>query len=87
MHITTIGRIDIVDTIAATMRIHVLALDGVFDSGLSALLDVFGTANELQPGEAPLRVQAVGVRRRVRTLQGFTVPVLPADQGPAPTCW
>jgi len=66
------------------MRIHVLALDGVFDSGLAALLDVFATANELQPGEAPLRVQAVGLRRRVRTVQGFAVPVQPAHAGPAP---
>lgn len=73
-----------VDIIVAIMRIHVLALDGVFDSGLAALLDVFGTANELQPGEAPLRVQAVGMRRRVRTVQGFTVPVQPARAGPAP---
>ena len=29
------------------MRIHVLALDGVFDLGISAVLDGFQTANEL----------------------------------------
>ncbi|MCW7540409.1 helix-turn-helix domain-containing protein [Aquabacterium sp. A7-Y] len=63
------------------MQIDVLALDGVFDTGLSAVLDVFGTANELQPGELPLRVRVVGVRRRVRTDRGFVVPVEPADSG------
>ena len=29
------------------MRINILALSGVFDTGLSALLDAFGTVNAL----------------------------------------
>ena len=29
------------------MRIHILALNGVFDTGLAAVLDAFGTANAL----------------------------------------
>jgi len=29
------------------MRIHVLALNGVFDTGLARVLDAFGTANAL----------------------------------------
>ena len=29
------------------MRVSVLALDGVFDTGLSIVLDAFQTANEL----------------------------------------
>ena len=29
------------------MKVNVLALDGAFDTGLSTLLDAFGTANEL----------------------------------------
>ena len=29
------------------MRIYILALDGVFDIGLSSLIDVISTANEL----------------------------------------
>jgi transcriptional regulator GlxA family with amidase domain len=61
------------------MRIDVLALDGVFDTGLAALLDVFGTANELSGGQPPLRVRTVGVRRRVRSALGLSVPVQPAD--------
>src|SRR5262252_8710971 len=66
------------------MRIDVLALDGVFDTGLTALLDVFGTANELSGGKRPLRVRIVGVRRSVRTDLGLLVPVQPADDRDPP---
>lgn len=66
------------------MRIDVLALDGVFDTGLAALLDVFGAANELTAGGAGLQVRVVGVRRRVRTDHGLTVPVEPADDSDPP---
>ena len=66
------------------MRIDVLALDGVFDTGLTALLDVFGTANELSGGKQPLRVRIVGVRRRVRTDLGLLVPVQPGDDRDPP---
>ena len=61
------------------MRIHILALDGVFDLGLAALTDTLGTANQLAGslahGPSPVEVTLVGVRRRVRTAQGLTVPV------------
>ncbi len=61
------------------MRIQVLALDGVFDLGLAAVLDVFRTANELIEATAasvpPFAVQVVGVRRSVKTSNGLTVPV------------
>jgi transcriptional regulator GlxA family with amidase domain len=61
------------------MRVNVLALDGVFDLGLSAVLDVFATANELieLAGLAVQRfeVRTVGVRRTVRTSHGLRVPV------------
>jgi transcriptional regulator GlxA family with amidase domain len=61
------------------MRVAVLALDGVFDLGLSAVLDGFQTANELieMSGLAVPRfdVRIVGVRRAVKTSQGLTVPV------------
>ena len=40
------GKKDIFDIIIA-MRVNVLVLDGVFDLGLSAVLDVFQTANEV----------------------------------------
>lgn len=63
------------------MRIHILVLDGVFDLGLAALTDTLGTANQLAGSLAhapsPVEVTLVGVRRRVRTAQGLTVPVVP----------
>jgi transcriptional regulator GlxA family with amidase domain len=61
------------------MRVTVLALDGVFDLGLSAVLDAFQTANELievaQLSSPPFEVCLQGVRKHVRTSQGFNVPV------------
>jgi transcriptional regulator GlxA family with amidase domain len=61
------------------MRVSVLALDGVFDLGLSAVVDAFQTANELidMAGLAVPRfeVRTVGVRRSVKTSHGLSVPV------------
>lgn len=70
------------------MKVHVLALDGVFDTGLSTVLDTLATANELAGmlGHASLRfdVSVVGLRRQVSTAQGLKVPVRPAaDVGTA----
>jgi transcriptional regulator GlxA family with amidase domain len=61
------------------MRINVLALDDVFDLGLSAVLDAFQTANELI-GMAGLsvprfEVRIVGLRKEAKTSQGLTVPL------------
>lgn len=65
------------------MRIDVLVLDGVFDLGLSAVLDAFQTANELieVSGLAVPRfeVRMVGVRRSVKTSRGLNVPVWSVD--------
>jgi transcriptional regulator GlxA family with amidase domain len=70
------------------MRLHILVLDGVFDLGLAALTDTFGTANELAgslaQAPAPVEVTLVGVRRRVRTAQGLTVPVVPIHRAAKP---
>ena len=64
------------------MKIHVLALDGVFDTGLATVLDAFETANELaeMSGLASPRfdVAIVGVRKAVKTSQGLAVPVAAA---------
>lgn len=63
------------------MRIVVLALEGVFDTGLTVMLDAFSTANALSArlfgGTPRFNLTVVGVRRRVRTGQGLTVPVNP----------
>jgi transcriptional regulator GlxA family with amidase domain len=70
------------------MRVHVLALDGVFDTGLSTVLDAFGTANELAAmtgrSSPPFDVRLVGLRRSVRTSQGLRVPVQAASGRKAP---
>jgi transcriptional regulator GlxA family with amidase domain len=70
------------------MRIQVLVLDGVFDIGLSAVLDTLATANDLGAGGgrgAPrFSVERVGLRRRVRTQQGLSVPLSPAGRGRTP---
>lgn len=65
------------------MQLTVLVLDGVFDTGLTALLDTFATANELAAAQgfasAPYGVRLVGVRRRIRTALGFSILVDPAS--------
>lgn len=63
------------------MRICVLALDGVFDTGLTAMLDTFTTANELARMKGadvePFQITVVGVRPRIRTALGLTMGVEP----------
>jgi transcriptional regulator GlxA family with amidase domain len=63
------------------MRLTVLALDGVFDTGLTVLLDTFSTANELTCAQGIARplfdVQVVGVWPQIRTGLGLTATVEP----------
>jgi len=70
------------------MRIHVLALNGVFDTGLAAVLDAFGTANALaeMTGVSSLRfqIEVVGLRKIVTTARGLRVPVIAAARAKAP---
>lgn len=66
------------------MRIYLLALSDVFDTGLSTLLDTFSTANALaeSTGTSSTRfdVTIVSVRPQVRTSQGLSVPVMSATR-------
>jgi transcriptional regulator GlxA family with amidase domain len=61
------------------MRVDILTLDGVFDLGLSAVLDVLRTANELieMTGMTVARFEprVVAVRKTVKTSHGLAVPV------------
>ena len=61
------------------MRISVLALDGLFDTGLTVALDALTLANKFaaqQMGGTPyFDVSVVGVRRKVRSGQGLGIPV------------
>ncbi|MCX4586742.1 GlxA family transcriptional regulator [Streptomyces sp. NBC_01481] len=64
------------------MDVSVLVYDGVFDSGLSAILDVLAGANAMR-GEIPhpppaWQVTTIGFRRRVRTGAGHIVTTQPA---------
>ena len=56
--------------------------DQLYRGGLAALTDTLSTANELAASlpdaPAPIELTLVGVRKRVRTAQGLTVPVHPA---------
>jgi transcriptional regulator GlxA family with amidase domain len=72
------------------MKIDVLALNGVFDTGLAAVLDAFATATELAAAEGltsiSFDVTVVGLCRQVRSNQGLEVPVSPA-QSRTPPDW
>jgi len=65
--------------IDTAMRIVVLTLEGVFDTGLATVLDAFATANELARVagiDVPaFEVAVVGMRPQVRSGLGLQVPV------------
>jgi transcriptional regulator GlxA family with amidase domain len=61
------------------MKIFLLALEGVFDTGLAVMLDAFSIANRIaanqMEGAFSFDVAMVGVRKRVRSGHGLIVPV------------
>ncbi|MBC6456623.1 GlxA family transcriptional regulator [Actinomadura sp. HBU206391] len=66
------------------MNVTVLAIDGVFDSGLSGILDVLQVANGMR-GELPVpppewKVTTAGFRRRVHTGLGHVVSTAPISE-------
>lgn len=64
------------------MRVYILALQDTFDTGLSTLLDTLSVANELAASSGTLTtrfdVTIVGVRSRVTTNHGLSIPARPA---------
>src|ERR1700740_1894855 len=70
------------------MRINILVLNGVFDTGLTAVLDAFGTANALaaMTGLSSLHFQTkvVGLRKSITTARGLSVPAAPAARAQTP---
>lgn len=67
------------------MRVSVLVLDGVFDTGLSVILDTLETANELAAAtgsgnakSSRYDVTLCGLRRSAKTHQGLRVDLEPA---------
>src|SRR6202035_764488 len=85
--LVSIGKIAKFDIIIA-MRIHILALYGVFDTLLAAVLDAFGTANALaeMTGFSSLRFQTkvVGLRKIITPAHGLSVPVTAAARAQTP---
>jgi len=82
----------------ADMRVAVLVLNDVFDSGLAVVLDTLETANSLAQSkprpsratagkgsaQAPYEVTVCGLARKVRTHQGFGVPLVRAESRARP---
>jgi transcriptional regulator GlxA family with amidase domain len=71
------------------MRVAILAVDGMFDSGLSAIWDILATANVLSAQadlpEPPFQVSTVADQASVRTANGLeltTTPWLQARHDP-----
>lgn len=57
-----------------TLRVHILPLEGVFDTGLSCLLDAFGLANRLAMGASQstrFEITVKGVEPEVHTGHGL----------------
>jgi transcriptional regulator GlxA family with amidase domain len=67
--------------VVGTMRISVLALEGLFDSGLTVILDAFSIANSFSIRQLEratyFDVSIVGVRRTVQSGQGLSISVQP----------
>ena len=65
------------------MKVYVLVLNKVFDTGLSTILDTLGVANALAGSTGTpsthFEVTMVGVRSNVKTNRGLTVPVIPVS--------
>jgi transcriptional regulator GlxA family with amidase domain len=70
------------------MKISILALEGLFDTGLTVMLDAFALAHKfavVQMGGTPrFDVSIVAVRRKVRSGQGLAIPVQSAMAAPKP---
>ena len=87
---SALGDTDPIDSfyIDPAMRISVLALNGVFDTGLTTVLDALTTANKLAGATgltAPgFEITLVGMRRRVHTALGMQVPVRDTSTAPSP---
>jgi transcriptional regulator GlxA family with amidase domain len=70
------------------MRIAILAVDSMFDSGLAVTLDVLATANALRAEAAattpPFEVTVTGIRNEVRTGHALRLVTTPLAQLAAP---
>jgi transcriptional regulator GlxA family with amidase domain len=69
------------------MRISLLALDGVFDTGFTAVLDALRVANHLsarQEKPPPFEIAVIGTRKTVRSNSGLIIPAQTITSAPKP---
>lgn len=70
------------------MNVTIIALEGVFDTGISIVLDALTTANELSAMQAapapPFQISVAGVRDVVHSAQNMGIPVRPISDCPHP---
>ena len=69
------------------MRIFVLVVDHMFDTGLTVILDTLAMANEFisdQGGRVPFEVTITGVRPSIQTRLGFSISTPLAPSLPCP---
>ncbi|MGW2690033.1 GlxA family transcriptional regulator [Streptomyces sp. NPDC001414] len=69
------------------MRIVMAAVDGIFDSGFSAIMDVLSASNALSSGDGgppPFTVTVVGAASQVRTGNGLSLATVPVGELPHP---
>jgi transcriptional regulator GlxA family with amidase domain len=70
------------------MRIAILALEGLWDTGLTVMLDALTLAHRFSVlqmgGTSRFDVSVVGVRRRVRSAQGLVIPARAITPGLKP---
>jgi len=63
------------------MRLSILALEGLFDTGLTVMLDAFGLANRFaigkMGGSPRFELSILGVQKKVRSGLGLAIPVQP----------
>jgi transcriptional regulator GlxA family with amidase domain len=96
----SLGERDIFGTVS-DMRVAVFAVDGMFDSGLTSILDILATANVLSSQAAmtapPFEVTTTGIGTSVRTGHGLEMATVPWQRVaedppdvavmPAVRCW
>lgn len=56
------------------MKLALLALDGLFDTGLTVVMEAFGLANRFAGAKPPFEISIVSVEKNVRTALGLPIP-------------
>jgi transcriptional regulator GlxA family with amidase domain len=66
------------------MRLFILALEGLFDTGLTVLLDAFSLANRFSAQQmgrtVSFDVSIIGMQKKVRSRHGLEIPVQPIPE-------